>query len=110
MDRASLTSSTRFPFHDAPTSGLLDAAGAPIPSTRPSIDIRTLPKIDPDALPPLPRGIEARLLIPASGALPEIVLWSPVHAVSICIPLTEKEAVTEAAATLSRAIGVALRS
>lgn len=114
MDRAQLLASTCLPsavgLHVEPgfrASGLLDAKGDPIPSAQPAIDIASLPLIAADALPPLPEGMEARLLLPANGAEPEIVLWIPAHAVSVCVPLIDRATVTEAAAMLSRAVAVA---
>lgn len=111
--RAVLNASTSMPpasrLRDAQPSGLIDTAGNAIPSTKPTIAIHTLPVIAPDALPPLPKGIEARLFPGdiADGVEPEIVLWMPVHEVSVCVPLSQKADVAEAAAMMLRALASA---
>lgn len=107
MSRAALNSTTALP------SGLIDTSGASIPSTRKpvAVNIAMLPLIAPEALPPLPAGMEARLLVgrPEDGHKPAIVIWHPVHEVSIEVPLDEMDRVTEAAAMLSASLGHALR-
>lgn len=105
MSRASLNASTALP------SGLIDTAGASIPSTRAAVDIRNLPLVAEDALPPLPKGIEARLLGTLDdGVWPTIILWSPVHEVGAEVPLQSQEHVPAVAAKLVQAIAHAVRS
>lgn len=104
MSRAKLNASTAIMLDPVP-SGLLDASGASIPSTRSVVDVRTLPLIEADALPPLPRGIEARFYQDPAGDNHIIVLWSPVHEVSVEVPLADKDHLQGAAAKLSQAIG-----
>ena len=57
-------------------SGLLDAHGRPIPVT-PKVDILKLPQIDRRDFPDVPDDMEMRLLTPANGAEPSIVLFHP---------------------------------
>lgn len=69
---------------------LLDTAGVPIPPAhKPAVDVdvRTLPVIAADALPPLPKGIEARLYQDPDGAAHRIILWAPVHQVAVELSL-----------------------
>jgi len=85
-------------------SGLIDTSGAAIPSTRPAVDVRTLPLIDPDALPPMPEGFEARL-----HGDDEIVVWWPAQGLHAAVPLLEREtAIPEAVAAMISAAGGAI--
>lgn len=75
---------------------LLNAAGVPIPpSHNPSsvaVDVRTLPVIAADALPALPKGIEARLYQDPAGLGHRIILWSPVHQIAVELSLAAQVA------------------
>lgn len=108
MSRSALLSSA-----SSIPSGLLDESGASIRSTRKvvDIDVATLPLIAADALPELPKGIEARLLgaDPESGLNPTIVLWSPVHEIMVEVPLQQKDAIPAVAAKLVQAIAFSMR-
>ena len=68
-------------------SGLLDANGEPIPG--PKIDIRSLPEIDRADFPVVPADMEMRLLTPANGAEPMIVLFCPRAELHLEVPVTE---------------------
>ena len=68
-------------------TGLFDAAGVPIPGPR--IDIRALPEIDRADFPAVPTGMELRLLAPANGADPMIVLFCPHAELHLEVPVTE---------------------
>ena len=80
--RTALAASTRHAL-------LIDETGAPIPRAPRTveIDVRTLPVIAADALPALPKGIEARLYQDPDGENHVIVLWSPVYEVAVEITL-----------------------
>ena len=68
-------------------TGLFDAAGVPIPC--PKIDIRALPEIDRADFPAVPTDMEMRLLTPANGADPMIVLFCPRAELHLEVPVTE---------------------
>lgn len=88
----------------APTShfsGLVDASGEPIPATLQPPNVADLPLIAADALPPLPDGIEARLLDGNwYGNGPEIVVYYPARQTHVNCPLADKHRVTDAAIML----------
>lgn len=69
--------------------GLLDADGRPIPVRK--IDIQSLPEIDRRDFPDLPDDMEMRLLTPANGADPAIVLFHPKTALHLEVPLVDME-------------------
>ena len=98
MRRADLLASTAIP-----SSGLVDEAGNPIPSSLPTVDVRSLPVIAADALPPLPPGIEARLYQDPEpdGHAHQIILWCDRWEVSVSLPLAnqvaDRSSVTRAA-------------
>jgi hypothetical protein len=69
-------------------TGLFDAAGVPIPC--PKIDIRALPEIDRADFPAVPTDMEMRLLTPANGADPMIVLFCPRAEMSNLFPHVAK--------------------
>jgi hypothetical protein len=91
--RATLNSTTAYR-----RLGLVDSAGVPLASSAPSeVYIPDLPLIEKDAF-RLPPGIEARLCErDIRGDGPEIVLWHPVHQVSVCVPLACMDEVEKAA-------------
>lgn len=97
--RSSLQASTAIP------SRIFDAPKEDAPLSRPEpVDIRMLPLIADDALPPLPRGIEARLYQDPAGLDHQIVLWSPVHELAVTLALADKADVADAAAMMLRAM------
>lgn len=83
MDKRTLRSTTAAPF-----AGLLDASGNRIAAAR-VVDIRALPEIDRRGFPALPLDMEMRLLTPANGADPSIVLFHPASEVHLEIPVME---------------------
>lgn len=101
---------TRAPKHNLFTTtavhtGLLDANGEPIPVR--TVDVRALPKIEPDALPGLsdvmgfPDQIEARLM---GGEEPVIILWHPGSDLHIEMPLLDRRNVATYAKALLSAV------
>jgi hypothetical protein len=71
-------------------SPLLDAAGHPLAAETVKIIIRSMPKIERDALPDLPDDIEARLFhVPDQD--PCIVLFHPPSELHIEMPLTDRD-------------------
>ena len=101
MRRQALNATTAIP------SGLIDESGASLPSSRRpvTVQVRDLPLIAADALPPLPAGIEARL---CQVGAPVIVLWSPAHEVAVEIALADhvadRSAIARAAAAMIAAL------
>jgi len=69
-------------------AGLLDANGDPIREP-PKVDIRSLPEINRRDFPVLPADMEMRLLAPANGADPSIVLFHPGSECHLEVPVTE---------------------
>lgn len=71
-------------------SGLLDSSGNPIPRTTETLDLRALPLIDPEAIPGLPYGWQARLLnLP--GQDPKIILYDPRSELHLEAPIAAHE-------------------
>lgn len=73
-------------------SGLLDERGNPIPVAA-KVDIRDLPEINRCDFPDLPADMELRLLAPASGEAPSIVLFHPGSEMHIEVSLTEMDGI-----------------
>jgi hypothetical protein len=117
MNRAALQISTSTSAINSATR-LLDATGALVPSAPApavKVDVRTLPVIAADALPLLPRGIEARLYQdPDSGHGHRIILWWPVHEIAVELSLAaqvaDRSTVTRLADTMVASIAKLARS
>jgi hypothetical protein len=69
-------------------SGLLDASGNLLPAPT-KIDIRSLPEINRADFPDVPDDMEMRLLTPANGADPAIVLFHPQSEMRLEVPLVQ---------------------
>ena len=84
---------------------LVDANGTPLPKApRQPVNIPDLPLIAPGVF-VLPPGIEARLCMEdLRGYGPEVVLWSPEHEASVCVPVVDGHQVEEAAEMMVKAL------
>ena len=69
-----------------------------------TVSILALPKIDPADFPDLPPDMEMRLLTPANGADPSIVLFHPGSEMHLEVPLLEMDSLAKYVARVREAV------